>query len=169
MERTTGSQVAREGAVNDRDGLFDRHRDEWQSAHNNTCALPAEEVARHAELGRIHLHDPQRGELMPQGVREGGRGEITCDSPADADGARVRLRIAGDGPGVPVNERARIFERFYRVPGTVQPGNGIGLSLVARIAESQGGAVEVAAGIEEHELAVILSFPKWLEPERWQR
>ncbi|GAU01698.1 hypothetical protein BSLA_01r3309 [Burkholderia stabilis] len=50
--------MAREGAVNDRDGLFDRHRDEWQSSHNNTCTLPAEEVTRHAEPGRFHLHHP---------------------------------------------------------------------------------------------------------------
>ncbi|WP_446902841.1 ATP-binding protein [Burkholderia sp. YIM B11467] len=101
--------------------------------------------------------------------REGGRVEITCDSPADADGARVRLRIADDGPGVPVDERARIFERFYRVPGTVQPGSGIGLSLVARIAASHGGSVDVADGIDRRGLAVILSFPIWLEPARWQR
>lgn len=101
--------------------------------------------------------------------REGGRVEITCDSPADADGARVRLCIADDGPGVPVDERARIFERFYRVPGTAQPGSGIGLSLVARIAESHGGSVEVADGIDGRGLAVILSFPIWLEPARWQR
>ncbi|WP_412524138.1 sensor histidine kinase [Burkholderia sp. S-53] len=104
---------------------------------------------------------------MAQGAHKSGRGEVTCDSPAD--GARVRLRIADDGPGVPVDERARIFERFYRVPGTVQPGSGIGLSLVARIAESHGGPIEVAARIEEHGLAVILSFPIWLEPECWQR
>ncbi|WP_240674407.1 ATP-binding protein [Burkholderia stabilis] len=70
---------------------------------------------------------------------------------------------------MPVDERARIFERFYRVPSTVQPGSGIGLSLVARIAESHGGSVEVADGIDGCGLAVILSFPIWLEPARWQR
>ncbi|VWL94764.1 ATP-binding protein [Burkholderia lata] len=101
--------------------------------------------------------------------RDGGRVEITCDSPADADGAQVRLRIADDGPGVPVGERERIFERFYRVPGTVPPGSGIGLSLVARIADAHGGSVEVAAGIGGDGLAVVLSFPIWVDPERWQR
>ncbi|AKM01303.1 sensor histidine kinase [Burkholderia pyrrocinia] len=106
---------------------------------------------------------------MPQGVREGGRVEITCGSPAEGDGARIRLLVADDRQGVPVDERARIFERIYRVPGTARRGSGIGLSLVARIAESHGGAVEVAAGIEEHGLAVILSFPIWLEPECRQR
>ncbi|MCW3607100.1 ATP-binding protein [Burkholderia cenocepacia] len=98
--------------------------------------------------------------------REGGRVEITCDGAVEA--GRVRLRIADDGPGVPVDQRERIFERFYRVPGTAQPGSGIGLSLVARIAESHGGAVDVTAGIDGHGLAVILSFPIWLAPERWQ-
>ncbi|WP_409994804.1 ATP-binding protein [Burkholderia stabilis] len=68
---------------------------------------------------------------MPQGVREGGRVEITCGSPAEGDGARIRLLVADDRQGVPVDERARIFERIYRVPGTAQRGSGIGLSLVA--------------------------------------
>lgn len=54
-------------------------------------------------------------------------------------------------------------------PGTAQPGSGIGLSLVARIAQSHGAAVEVAAGIDGAGLAMIRSFQVWLAPEHGQR
>lgn len=97
--------------------------------------------------------------------RDGGRIEITCTGLIDADGPRVELRVADDGPGVPVGEHARIFERFYRVPGTVQPGSGIGLSLVARIAESHGASIAVTTGLDGRGLAVTLSLRAWLAPE----
>ncbi len=54
-----------------------------------------------------------------------------------------RLIIADDGPGVPASERSHIFERFHRleIAGAI-PGNGLGLSLVAAIAELHGGHVD---------------------------
>lgn len=59
---------------------------------------------------------------------------INITSSIDAAGAR--LTIADDGPGVPVSDLTRIFERFYRVDRSRRtPGDGLGLSLVAAIAE----------------------------------
>ena len=58
---------------------------------------------------------------------------------------QVVLGVADDGPGVPEAERQRIFDRFYRLErsrGT--PGNGLGLSIVAAIAELHRGRIEVA-------------------------
>ena len=48
------------------------------------------------------------------------------------------------GPGVPPAERERIFEPFYRPPGTAADvrGTGLGLSLARGLAAAQGGAVE---------------------------
>ncbi|MEM7083043.1 MAG: HAMP domain-containing sensor histidine kinase [Pseudomonadota bacterium] len=46
----------------------------------------------------------------------------------------IVLQIGDDGPGIPDNERERIFERFYRLDkGRNTPGNGLGLSLVSSI------------------------------------
>jgi signal transduction histidine kinase len=70
----------------------------------------------------------------------------------------VRLTVADDGPGVPAAERARIFERFYRAPGTRARGSGIGLSLVARIAEMHGASIEIGAGLDGRGLAVSVCF-----------
>jgi signal transduction histidine kinase len=51
-------------------------------------------------------------------------------------GAELVATIVDDGPGVPPEERERIFRRFYRLErSSAQPGNGLGLSLVAAVAD----------------------------------
>lgn len=56
---------------------------------------------------------------------------------------RLLLDVADDGPGVPEEDRKRIFRRLYRVDSSrTTPGSGLGLALVAVIAELHGGAVE---------------------------
>jgi two-component system sensor histidine kinase QseC len=47
----------------------------------------------------------------------------------------VRLSVADSGPGIPEEERAKIFNRFYRLAGQNIEGSGLGLSIVQRIAE----------------------------------
>lgn len=50
--------------------------------------------------------------------------------------AKVRLRVADDGPGVPETERQRILGRFHRLdPSRSDGGSGLGLALVAAVAE----------------------------------
>jgi signal transduction histidine kinase len=50
------------------------------------------------------------------------------------------IAVEDDGPGVPAELRAKIFEASYRGPGSGHtPGSGIGLSLVARFAGMHGG------------------------------
>jgi two-component system sensor histidine kinase QseC len=51
------------------------------------------------------------------------------------DGARLNLSVDDSGPGITPEERARVFERFYRQVGTNVPGSGLGLSIVKRIAD----------------------------------
>jgi signal transduction histidine kinase len=91
---------------------------------------------------------------------EGGRIEIACKNATAAGGAKeVRLIVADDGPGVPAEERERIFNRFYRVAGSSERGSGIGLSLVSRIAQLHGASIEVSEGIAGRGFAVAVSFP----------
>jgi signal transduction histidine kinase len=56
---------------------------------------------------------------------------------SDATGATIT--VEDDGPGVPDELKAAIFEPFRRGPDPLEPGSGIGLSLVARFAELHGG------------------------------
>ena len=55
----------------------------------------------------------------------------------------VLFSISDDGPGVPPQERERIFERFARGEGAIAPGSGLGLALVAQQASLHGGEVEI--------------------------
>ncbi|GAA4098682.1 sensor histidine kinase [Nonomuraea soli] len=69
-------------------------------------------------------------------------GEIAVGS-AVQDG-RVTLWVRDDGPGVPDDDRERIFQRFVRVGSS--PGAGLGLAIVRSIAEAHGGTVHVEDG-----------------------
>jgi len=78
-----------------------------------------------------------------------GRDE-PIDLTAAREGDRLVFRVADRGPGVPEDERERIFQPFYRRPGVAPDagGAGLGLSISRRLAEAQGGtlAVEPRAG-----------------------
>lgn len=68
-------------------------------------------------------------------------------------GGRITVRLAetpaptlfveDDGPGIPANEVERIFERFYRLPGSPGEGCGLGLAIVKEIAELHGASIDV--------------------------
>jgi signal transduction histidine kinase/DNA-binding response OmpR family regulator len=60
------------------------------------------------------------------------------------------LSVADTGVGIPEEERARLFERFHRVPGAESrsiEGTGIGLALVAQLVALHGGEVSVASDV----------------------
>jgi two-component system, OmpR family, sensor kinase len=62
-------------------------------------------------------------------------------------GGRVRFVVEDDGPGIPVAQRERVFDRFYRTDAArdrASGGTGLGLAIVSAIAEAHGG--RVAAG-----------------------
>ncbi len=70
-------------------------------------------------------------------------------------GSDCRVTISDTGPGIPEGWRTKIFEPFVRVPGTVEPGSGIGLATVNRIVRAHGGDVEVTANGKEGVVFVV--------------
>lgn len=55
------------------------------------------------------------------------------------------LEVCDNGPGIPAELRARVFERFFRVLGNKSPGSGLGLGIVQQICQLHNGRVELDA------------------------
>ncbi|MDB5959162.1 MAG: histidine kinase [Massilia sp.] len=53
------------------------------------------------------------------------------------------LEVEDTGPGIALAERARVFERFYRILGSSATGSGLGLAIVREIAQQHGAEVEI--------------------------
>lgn len=68
------------------------------------------------------------------------------------------LCIEDSGPGIAPADRLRVFDRFYRVPGSSTTGSGLGLAIVQAIADRHGALVEFADS-SLGGLAVLVSFP----------
>ena len=102
--------------------------------------------------------------------RNGARVALASTNRAKIDGAVAELKrcgveaigieldVADNGAGVPEAERKRIFERFYRVEQSRTPaGSGLGLSIVAAVAELHGA--KIFATDNKPGLKIGLIFP----------
>jgi two-component system OmpR family sensor kinase len=88
------------------------------------------------------------GNLLDNAVKytpAGGRIDVTLET--DADGAHPRVQIADSGPGIPPEERERVFDRFYRDAQararTDVAGSGLGLAIVKRVAAQNKATLEL--------------------------
>jgi signal transduction histidine kinase len=72
--------------------------------------------------------------------------------------AGVVAEVADTGPGIPPDERAKVFRRFYRLERSrTTPGSGLGLSMVAAIVELHHAAIELVD--DKPGLRVVITFP----------
>jgi two-component system, OmpR family, sensor kinase len=133
--------------------------------------------SRDFELGPV-----PRGELqadpdrVAQAVRNLARNAIEHTAPDTGivrleverlAGDRIRFAVIDDGPGIPLSERERIFERFHRTDqGRARSagGAGLGLAIVRAIAEAHGGYVR-AVGVDGGPGARIELVLPGFEPE----
>ncbi len=88
----------------------------------------------------------------------GGRVDVAVEQ-TDAAEPRALLRVVDTGPGIPPEDRARVFDRFYRRPGTSPPGSGLGMAIVRAIADTHAATVTLDTGPDGAGLAVTVSFP----------
>lgn len=72
----------------------------------------------------------------------------------------LRLGVSDSGPGIAPAERAKVFQRFYRILGSTQiEGSGLGLAIVREIALAHGAQVTLADGPGGIGLSVWVDFP----------
>ena len=85
----------------------------------------------------------------------GGRVDVALA----ADAGSVVLTVRDSGPGIAVEDRERVFDRFYRGSGAGGiRGSGLGLAIVKQIAEHHGAGVELGTGIDGRGLGVTVRF-----------
>jgi two-component system OmpR family sensor kinase len=85
----------------------------------------------------------------------GGRVDVAL---AD-DAGSVVLTVRDSGPGIAVEDRERVFDRFYRGSGAGGiRGSGLGLAIVKQIAERHRAQVQLGPGIEGRGLGVTVRF-----------
>jgi signal transduction histidine kinase len=104
----------------------------------DTTAVSAAPVqGSEADLGRLVRN------LLENAARH-ATGRVAVSS-ASADGV-VELVVQDDGPGIPPDQRDRVFERFVRLDGARSPGSGagLGLAIVATVAARHHGTVSAA-------------------------
>jgi signal transduction histidine kinase len=111
-------------------------------------------VDRHFELGPVPEGEVEAdSDRLAQALRNLIDNAVAHTDPPDGHvalhtealtGGRLRFTVTDDGPGIPPDERARVFERFHRTDAARDRragGAGLGLAIVQAIAEAHGGGV----------------------------
>jgi two-component system sensor histidine kinase TctE len=80
---------------------------------------------------------------------------------AGAENGHVVLRVIDNGPGIPAEEREKVFKRFYRILGRSSDveGSGLGLAIVREIALAHDASVVLEAPSAGRGLEVCVAFP----------
>jgi len=100
---------------------------------------PAEAVKVTGDVGMVQLLVRN---LVDNAIKyTPAQGTVTVS--VERQGGRICVAVDDSGPGIPKEDRERVFERFYRRLGTGAAGSGLGLSIVRRIAELHEAGVDL--------------------------
>jgi len=88
------------------------------------------------------VHTPPGTTVRVQALRQGGT---------------AVLAVEDDGPGIPEDGVRQVFERFYRLGGSVASGSGLGLAIARELAELMGGRIELDSRPGRTRFSLVLS------------
>jgi len=145
--------VVAQRVVSDFAGLANLRRTDLGIAKSVTAS-----VAGNMDALRTMLNN-----LVDNAIRyspEGSRIDVSVTS----DQHNISLTVTDNGPGIPLQELDRIFDRFYRIPGTPSSGSGLGLAIVKQIVVAHGAKIELDNS--ERGLSVCVKFPNSALPNR---
>lgn len=83
----------------------------------------------------------------------------TVDLAVQLDAAGARIVVEDSGPGIPAEERERVFDRFYRIAGSEASGSGLGLAIIKAIAERHGATLTLGQSARLGGLSAVVTFP----------
>lgn len=99
--------------------------------------------------------------LIDNAIRYTGRGgEVTLRVAGEP---QAELTIEDNGPGIHVEERERVFERFYRVLGNGSDGSGLGLAIVSEIVQAHGAEITLGDAPGKSGVKVAVRFPRYAQ------
>lgn len=96
--------------------------------------------------------------LVHNAIQYSPRGSRITLSAARADQTAC-LVVEDDGPGIPAEEREKVFARFYRRVGHAESGSGLGLAISREMAARFGGTVELGEGMQGQGVRAVLRLP----------
>jgi two-component system phosphate regulon sensor histidine kinase PhoR len=161
LARLDAGQEVPEFALCEVDGLIDsvvRDFEPQAEVKQQQVRMTVSPAARTLVVDPAKLHDILRN-LVENAINyTPPHGQI--DITADIVDGKYRLRVTDNGPGLPHEDIARVFERFYRVDKSrARPGGtGLGLSIVRNLAHVLGGEV-TAANRDEGGAVFTLTLP----------
>jgi two-component system sensor histidine kinase QseC len=115
---------------------------------------PETQIRGHAGLLAVLLRN-----LVDNALRYSPSGsgiEVTVSETEEG----AKLEVLDQGPGIPVAERELAMRRFHRLGGESSSGSGLGLSIVARIAQLHNAKLELLEGVDGRGLRAVLKFRK---------
>lgn len=85
-------------------------------------------------------------------------GEVTVK--IEGDETNLTLTVEDNGPGIPLEERDKVFERFYRILGSDVQGSGLGLAIVKEIAAAHQANIDLANSANDSGTCIKIIFPR---------
>ncbi|MFC3459082.1 ATP-binding protein [Massilia haematophila] len=115
----------------------------------------ADEVSIAGQPDALHILLRNLVENAVKYTPGGGTVDIAVRLQKDA----AEITVEDSGPGIPPDERERVFDRFYRVAGSDAAGSGLGLAIIKAIAERHGATLRLDKSERLGGLAALVRFP----------
>lgn len=121
------------------------------------------ELTSQPEVAIIYGNDAALGilirNIVDNAIRYTNSGDTIKVEIIDTSSSII-FRVTDNGPGIPAELRERVFERFFRIPGSNAAGSGLGLAIVSQIAELHKAKIILSTPASGQGLQFDVIFPK---------